>query len=265
VDTGMNRLGLSMGEGLGLAADPRLKAFEPALLMSHFTGAEEPASPVTARQIQAFAALRQTLPRMAASLANSSGIFLPDAPHADLVRPGYALYGGNPTPHRANPMRPVVGLEGRIVQLRWAEDGDAIGYNGQWTAAGRRRLATVSLGYADGYPRSASSTDAKLRAAAPAGEAIVAGRRCPFAGRVSMDLIVLDVTDVPEGAVARGDCATFIGADLTIDEVGARAGTIGYEILTGLGRRYARVVLNAETAHDRSAPGAASGGPKTDI
>jgi alanine racemase len=247
VDTGMNRLGLSVAEGLALKGDRRLEAFEPALLMSHFAGAEEPGNPVTARQIEAFGAVRQALPGIPASLSNSSGMFLSQAPHYDMVRPGYALYGGNPTPDRPNPMSAVVHLEGRIVQLRWVENGDAIGYNGQWTARGRRRLATVSVGYADGYPRAASSTDAKVEAGTPSGEAIVSGRRCSFAGRVSMDLVIIDVTDVPESAIRRGDPVVLIGDGLTIDEVGQRAGTIGYEILTSLGRRYARTYRNTDT------------------
>jgi alanine racemase len=244
VDTGMNRLGLPVPEGLALAGDPRLEDFQPALLMSHFVGAEEPGNPVTTRQIQAFAALRQALPGIRASLANSAGIFLPRV-HYDLVRPGYALYGGNPTPDRANPMRPVVTLEGRILQLREIGPGEAVGYNGTWTARERRCLATISVGYADGYPRAASATDLTTQAGASAGEAIVAGIRCPFAGRVSMDLIILDVTAVPEGAVTRGDPVVLIGGELDVDEVGRRAGTIGYEILTSLGKRYARTYIEA--------------------
>jgi alanine racemase len=240
VDTGMNRLGLSVAEGLALAGDERLDAFEPDLLMSHLVSAEEPENPVNRRQIEAFAAVRQALPGVRASLCNSSGIFLPETPHYDLVRPGYALYGGNPTPGRANPMRAVVALEGKIVQVRTVAVGETVGYNATWTARGRHRLATVSVGYADGFPRAASRTDAKIAEGIAAGEAIVGGRRCPFVGRVSMDLIVVDVTEVPDGAAKRGDPVTLIGGDLTIDEVGRRAGTIGYEILTSLGRRYAR-------------------------
>jgi alanine racemase len=247
VDTGMNRLGLSVAESLALHGDVRLDRFEPALVMSHLVSAEEPGDPINRRQIEAFAALRQALPAVRASLANSSGIFLPQNPHHDLVRPGIALYGGNPTPARSNPMRPVVGLEGRIIQVRTVEDGEAVGYNAQWTARGRRRLAVLSVGYADGYLRAAGATDAKLRDGVPSGEAIVAGRRCPFAGRVSMDLIAVDITDVDETAVKRGDFATLIGGDLTVDEVGRRAGTISYEILTDLGRRYARIYRNGNS------------------
>ena len=240
VDTGMNRLGLPTEEALALVGGPLLSVFEPALLMSHLISAEAPDDPVNALQIAAFKRVREAFGRVPASLANSSGIFLPQRPYYDLVRPGYALYGGNPTPGSPNPMRPVVQLEARIVQLRTVEAGETAGYNGTWTAPGQRRLATLSVGYADGFPRAGSATDVKARAETPAGEAIVAGRRCPLAGRISMDLISVDVTGMPDSAVRRGDLVTLIGDDLTIDEVGERAGTIGYEILTSLGRRYAR-------------------------
>jgi len=247
VDTGMNRLGLSVAEGLTLKGDTRLRDFEPALLMSHLVSAEEPENPINDRQIAAFAELRQALPGIRASLANSSGIFLPQMPHHDLVRPGIALYGGNPTPAYLNPMQAVVELEGRIIQIRTIEDGGTVGYNAQWTARGTRRIAVISVGYADGYIRAASATDAKRRDGIAAGDAVVAGRRCPFAGRVSMDLIAVDVTEVPEGAVVRGDPVTLIGGELDIDEVGRRAGTISYEILTSLGRRYARSYRNSNS------------------
>jgi alanine racemase len=247
VDTGMNRLGLQPAEGCALAGDKRLAEFTPALLMSHLVRAEEKDHPQNARQIEAFLTVRAALPEIPASLANSSGIFLAQRPHFDLVRPGYALYGGNPTPTASNPMRDVVRLEGRILQIRWIEEGDTSGYNGRWTARGRRRLATVSVGYADGYPRSASGTDDRILRGEPAGEALVAGRRCPFAGVVSMDLIIIDISDVPVDAIRRGDTVTLIGDGLGVDEVGRRAGTIGYEILTGLAHRYARTIPEAKS------------------
>lgn len=245
VDTGMNRLGLTVPQGLSLKDRAELQDFETALLMSHFVSAEESANPLNVQQIEAFNAVRASMPGVPASLANSSGIFLKERPHFDLVRPGYALYGGNPTPDRDNPMSAVAGLEARIVQLRWVEADDSVGYNGRWLALTKRRIATISVGYADGYPRAASArgkSDEELLA----GMAIVAGRPCPFAGNVSMDLITVDVTDVPETQVKRGDAITLIGGSLTVDEVGRRAGTIGYEILTGLGRRYARSYRGAQ-------------------
>ncbi|MHB2169245.1 alanine racemase [Alsobacter sp. R-9] len=240
VDTGMNRLGLSVDETAEIARRLPSLAVRPSLLMSHFVESEVPGSAVTARQVRDFAALRPLFPGVPGSLSNSSGLFCNPAAFHDLVRPGYALYGGNPTPGRPNPMRPVVSLTARIVQVRDVQAGDTVGYNGQWTAPGPRRLATISVGYADGYPRAASARDGQ-----PGGEAVVGGVRCPLAGRVSMDLIVLDVSEAPSDAVRRGAPVQLIGETLTVDEVGARAGTIGYEILTGLGRRYARTVAGA--------------------
>lgn len=245
VDTGMNRLGLTVQQGLTLKDRAELKDFETALLMSHFVSAEESDNPLNIRQIEAFKAVRETLPEVRASLANSSGILLKEKPHFDLVRPGYALYGGNPTPDRDNPMSAVVGLEARIMQLRWVEADDTVGYNARWLALGKRRIATLSIGYADGYPRS-SSARGKSGEELLAGQVLIAGRPCPFAGNVSMDLITVDVTDIPENAIKRGDTVTMIGGSLTIDEVGRRAGTIGYEILTNLGRRYARTYSGSQ-------------------
>jgi alanine racemase len=239
VDTGMNRLGLTVSQGLSLKDRAECKDFETALLMSHFVSAEESDNPINARQIEAFRTVREAFPGVRASLANSSGVFLKEKPHFDLVRPGYALYGGNPVPDRDNPMSPVVGLEARVVQLRWVEEDDTVGYNARWLALGRRRIATLSVGYADGYPRSASARG-KSGEELLAGTVLVAGRPCPFAGNVSMDLITIDVTDIPESDIKRGDTVTMIGGSLTIDEIGRRAGTIGYEMLTNLGRRYAR-------------------------
>jgi alanine racemase len=244
VDTGMNRLGLTPAEAIALAGDPVVSAFEPALLMSHLAASEEPSQPINDRQVATFLAVAAEYPGVPASLANSSGVFLADSfppmRGLALARPGYALYGGNPTPDRPNPMQPVVRLDARIIQVREIEAGAKAGYNETWTAARPSRLATLSIGYADGYPRSASGTDAAIRADLPVGAALVAGRLCPFVGRVSMDLIILDVTDLPEREVSRGDPAVLIGGPLDINEVGRRAGTIGYEILTNLGRRYTR-------------------------
>lgn len=228
VDTGMNRLGLSVEEGLALAGHAVIREAGIDLLMSHLVSAERPDEAVNARQLADFARLREGFPGLPASLANSSGVFLGVGAHHDLLRPGYALFGGNPTPGRENPMRPVVRLEAPILQVRTVEAGTSVGYNGLWTAPARRRLATLSLGYADGYPRSASNR----------GRALVGGVSCPILGLISMDLVILDVTDAPEAA--RGVPATLIGDDLGIDAVGEAAGTIGYEVLTSLGSRYVR-------------------------
>lgn len=243
IDTGMNRLGLSMREFASLmSASPKpVLGFPLALLMSHFVTADNADHPLNGRQIREFGQARALCPEIPASLANSSGIFLTRDAHHDLARPGYALFGGNPTPRGENPMRNVVTLTVPIVQLRIVEKGESVGYDARWTALGRRRIATLSAGYADGYPRGASVTDERRKSAAPIAEAIIAGRRCPFVGRVSMDLITVDVTDVSEEEVRCGDSAVLIGEGLSIDEVGRRADTIGYEILTRLGRRFERI------------------------
>lgn len=232
-DTGMNRLGLSLDEaGAALAALGRA----PELVMSHFVSSEDRASPDNAAQIERFARLRAEIPDVGASLCNSSGIYLSAHPWLDLARPGYALYGGNPTPGRPNPMKPVVSLEAPILQVRTVETGEHVGYNAQWTAKRPTRLAVIPVGYADGIPRSAMGVDAR-----PGPDLAIGGVRCPIAGRVSMDLICIDATDAPAGAVARGAPVEILGPTIGIDEFGERAGTIGYEILTSLGRRYARV------------------------
>ncbi|MBS7703881.1 alanine racemase [Chelatococcus asaccharovorans] len=236
IDTGMNRLGLRLESATKLVSEAGLmEAFTPSLVMSHLVSAETPGLPINAKQIKAFEAVRALFPGVPASLCNSSGIYLPERPHYDLLRPGYALYGGNPRPGRDNPMAPVVRLAARIIQIRTVPDAETVGYSGHWTAEGRRRIATVSLGYADGFLRSLSGTNLK-----PGGEAVVGGVRCPIAGRISMDLITLDISGLAEDAVKRGDFATFIGDGISLDEVGTRAGSIGYEILTSLGHRFAR-------------------------
>ncbi|MBX9910359.1 MAG: alanine racemase [Beijerinckiaceae bacterium] len=242
VDTAMNRLGLWPGEGLSLARERGsvIAAAGIGLVMSHFASSEDEADPANARQVAAFAEIAAALPGIPASLKNSSGHFLRDCPSYALTRPGYALYGGNPTPGRPNPMLPVIALEARIIQLREVEAGTQVGYNGRWTAKGKRRLATIHLGYADGYPRNASWTDETT-----GGSAVVGGVLCPFVGTVSMDLIIVDVSDAPVSAVERGASVTLIGGPLDLEAVGAGAKTSGYEILTSLGKRYARRYVGA--------------------
>ena len=236
IDTGMNRLGLTVQEAQGLI--PRINAGDHGitLVMSHLVSAEQLNSTVNARQLSAFREIASLFTGVPASLANSSGIYLGGPFQFDLVRPGAALYGVNPTPEADNPMQPVVDLKARIVQIRNVERGDTVGYGGSWTARRPTRLAVVATGYADGYFRAASASDGTRGA-----EVIVAGKRCPIAGRVSMDLIGIDITDLPPNAVRRGHMVTLIGEGITVDELAHHFGTIGYEVLTSLGRRFARV------------------------
>jgi alanine racemase len=233
VDTGINRLGISANEAAALAPRIRAEKHGITLLMSHLVSAEQPGHPLNEQQIKLFREVRLLYRGIPGSLANSSGIFLGSAAHCDMVRPGAALFGVNPTPGRRNPMRPVVGLQARVVQVRTVLKGETVGYNATWTAKHATRIAVVAVGYADGYPRAASATDA-----APGADAIVGGTRCPIAGRVSMDLLAIDITALPDHSVRRGDFVTLLGSEIGVDELAAAAGTIGYEVLTSLGHRY---------------------------
>jgi alanine racemase len=240
IDTGMNRLGLSIEEAKGLSSQEAWKTLGFELVMSHLVASEEPLSPLNDAQVARFdrASAWFASGIKKRSLANSSAHFLSQNPHYELTRPGYALYGGNPTPGQPNPMLPVVRLEAPIVQIRQVESGDHVGYNAQWTAKRPSLIATISLGYADGWLRSMSATDAGL-----GGHAVINSTLCPFAGRISMDLITIDITDCEEGAVKPGHKAVLIGDGITVDDVAVMASTNGYEILTSLGGRYQRKIL----------------------
>lgn len=228
VDTGMSRLGMPPSEVDSLPPNA-LAGLELILVMSHLACADEPDNPVNEEQRAAFEALRRMLPPAPASLANSSGIFLGDAFHYDLARPGAALYGVNPTPGKENPMRPVARLQAKVIQTRELAADIGIGYGHAYRTTAPLRTATIALGYADGWPR---------RAAAAAWHN---GKKLPFVGRVSMDSIVLDISALDPGELAAGDLVELIGAHQTIDDVAALSGTIGYEILTGLGYRFHRL------------------------
>jgi len=232
VDTGMNRLGISVAEAAALASRLRDESRGFTLLMSHLACAELPDHPLNASQIRQFRELRLLYRGVPASLANSSGIFLGEQAHFDMVRAGAALYGINPKPGRANPMRSTIELSGRILQLRQIRQGETVGYGGAWTARRPSRLAVASIGYADGLLRAASGSDDKRGTSA-----VIAGKRCPIAGNISMDLACIDVTALADDEVRRGDFAIFIGEQITLEEVAESAGTIGYEILTRLAPR----------------------------
>jgi len=240
VDTGMNRLGLPVEDGMAIASRMKSANHGITLLMSHLACAETPEHSLNEKQIRLFRELRIAYRGVPSSLANSSGIFLGGTVHCDVVRPGGALYGANPIPGKKNPMSPVVELKGRIVQVRQGKKGETVGYGAAFTIARPSRLAIVAVGYADGYVRAAGAAKGK-----PAAELIVAGRRCPVVGRISMDLLAVDVSDLPDRAARRGDFATLIGGELSLETVAAASGTINYEVLTSLGRRYHRHYIGA--------------------
>jgi alanine racemase len=236
VDTGINRLGLTVEEAAAVAGRIQTANHGIALLMSHLACAEVPQHPLNDQQIRQFREVRSLFRGIPSSLANSPGIFLDRSTYCDLVRPGLALYGGNPTPGQSNPMKPVVELKARILQVRQVPARATVGYGATWTARRDSRVAVVAAGYADGILRGPAATEAS-----PPREVLVAGKRCRMVGRVSMDLLTVDVTDLPEAQVRRDDLVTLIGAGLTLDQVAAQAGTIPYEILTNLSRRYHRI------------------------
>jgi alanine racemase len=258
IDTGMNRLGLTLVEANGIV--PRINAGDHGitLVMSHLACAESLNHPLNAKQVATFREIASNYSGVPASLSNSSGIYLGPQFQFDMVRPGAALYGINPTPEADNPMQSVVDLKARIVQLRNVERGDSVGYGATWTARRPTKLAIVSAGYADGYFRAASANDGTRGA-----EVIVAGKRCPVAGRISMDLMAIDITDLPDKTARRGHMVTLIGEGITVDEVAHHFGTIGYEVLTSLGKRYARIYKGGEAKSEKagaetSAPAAAT-------
>ena len=229
VDTGMARLGLSLQDAQALQDDPSLlDGIVVAYVMTHLVSADAPGDPMNERQRLRFEEMRRYFPpALLTSLANSSGMFLGPGFASDLARPGAALYGVNPTPEQKNPMRPVVRLKARILQVHDVEPGETVGYNGYWTAMRPSRIATLGVGYADGYLRSLSNRGTAIFDAAPV----------PLVGRVSMDLITFDVTDT---RAQTGEMLELIGPGHDLDALAIEAGTNAYEILTSLGRRYTR-------------------------
>ena len=231
-DSGMARLGMMPAEVEALGADAdAFTGLDLVLVMSHLACADEPDHAANRAQLAEFERLRRLLPAAPASLANSSGIFLGAEWHFDLARPGAALYGINPTPDADNPMRPVVRLEAKVIQTRTIGEGVGIGYGHTVIADGPLRVATISLGYADGWRRRAAAF------------AHFDDMRLPFIGRVSMDSIIIDISALPEGRVREGDLVELIGASQGVDDVAALTGTIGYEVLTSLGHRFHRRYL----------------------
>ena len=233
-DTGMSRLGLDDGELERIADEPGLlSGLDIRWFMSHLAVADQPDHPLNELQLERFGAARARLPAMKASLANSSGIFLGSSFHFDLLRPGAALYGVNPTPGQANPMEAVVGLQAPILQLREIDSPGSVGYGASHSITKPTKIVTIAVGYADGYLRSLSNR----------GRCHVGRYELPVIGRVSMDLLTLDASALPAKLARPGTMVEVISGRHPVDAVARDAGTIGYEILTGLGARYARTYV----------------------
>ncbi len=233
IDTGMARLGLTPAEAAALAGEGALDGLDLRGVMSHLACAGEAGHAMNAEQLAAFRAARGPFPGIRGSLANSSGIFLGPDYHFDLARPGSALMGLTPLTDQTNPMRQVINLQAKILQVQHIDTGRSVGYGASHRVGRPSRIATVAVGYADGYLRSLGNR----------GSAFIGANRVPVVGRVSMDLITLDVTEAPESLTRPGDMVDLIGPHNPPDALAAEAGTIGYEILTALGHRYKRRYL----------------------
>ena len=243
IDTGINRLGMGDSDVrlLSRRMDP-LKAFDLSLVMSHLACADDPESPKNAAQREKFECLRGLLPPAKSSLANSGGIFLGPDYHFDLVRPGIALYGGRALEGRPNPMQTVAYLSARILQVREVAAGETVGYGAIWKVDTPARIATIACGYADGFLRALSHPSGPAGAVGYIGDYPV-----PVVGRVSMDLLTVDVTGVPEALACRGGWVEVMGDRVTVDDLTDRAGTIGYELLARLSRRVHRIYTGHHT------------------
>ena len=231
----MNRLGLSHAEAKDVITDPnQLEGLDIEMVMSHFACADEKDHPLTKKQAHEFANLAQHFEASKKSLANSSGLFRDSLYYYDTIRPGYSLYGGNPTPETDNPMSATVSLTTRILQIRECKKGDSIGYGASHVFDQDTQTATVAVGYADGFLRSSSGSKT--------GGAILywQGQPCPVLGRVSMDLVTVDLSRLTGELPVQGDGLEILGTHQGVDDLADAAGTIGYEILTSLGDRYHR-------------------------
>ncbi|MEM6680787.1 MAG: alanine racemase [Pseudomonadota bacterium] len=227
VDTGMSRLGCDAADIAALSADPALiDRAGITILMSHFACADTPDHRVNRAQIERFTTLHRLFPQLRTSLSNSAGTLNAAVAQSDLSRPGIGIYGGNPRPGMAMQMESVVTLTAPILQVRHVKAGETIGYGADFTAPKDMRTATIGIGYADGIPRNIAGK----------AEVIIAGQRCAVLGRISMDTLVADVSAIAQPPRH----AEIIGDHITIDDMAEWAGTISYEILTGLGQRLER-------------------------
>ena len=240
LDTGMNRTGLDAVETAALLADTsKLQQLDVVHVMSHLASADDPDTTQNEHQLAAYHRIRAGLPMGVASLANTPGIALGPAYHFDHVRPGIGLYGCDPSPGKRLGLQSVVHLRAPVLQVRTVAAGETIGYGATHTTAGERRVATIGVGYGDGF----------LRAQSGRGRVAFEGHAAPIVGRVSMDLVTVDISDLPTDiVVTAGSTAELIGPTITIDDVAAAADTISYEILTSLGRRYRRLIIDEPTA-----------------
>ncbi|MBA5776825.1 alanine racemase [Stappia sp. F7233] len=234
VDTGMNRLGLTIDEARSLSQDDR-SGFAPVLVISHLACADTPSHPMNAEQLVRFRTLKKLFPGSAMSFANSAGILLGQDYHFDLARPGIALYGARASTSGETPLRPVAKVEARLLMTRHVRKGETVGYGASYTAERDMRIGLVAVGYADGLLRLAGATDDR-----PGAFMSIGGRKVPILGRVTMDQTMISLESIAEDEAAPGRMVEVFGPDIAVDDVAASAETIGYELLTRLGQRLER-------------------------
>jgi len=238
-DTGMNRLGFRMQEADYVRSKIEQFGYIPQMVMSHLACADQPGHEKNRTQIALFQAILAQFPGVPASLANSAGLMNGRENHFQMVRPGVSLFGGRAVTGRPNPMTPVVKLEVPVLQVREGKTGENVGYGASYTLDRDSQIATLALGYADGFFRSLSGTNTR-----PGGRVFIGGKLLPVIGRVSMDLISVDVTDLYGKVPKPGDMVEILGKNLTVDDQADLAGTIGYEVLTSLKGRYKRSYIS---------------------
>lgn len=231
IDTGLSRLGLTLHDALSLFYNQALLSnLEVLYLMSHLSAADSSNHPLNTTQLKKMQVIQKYMPTTPITFVNSSGIFLGPNYHFQLARPGMALYGLNPTNTAQNPMQNVVYLSSKIIQVRNHIKKSPVGYGGSYYADKNSIIATAAIGYADGYFRILGNNSI----------CYIENYKVPVVGRISMDLITLDVTHIPNYLIYPGQTVEIIGNNITIDQLAGYAGTLGYEILTNLGNRFKR-------------------------
>ncbi|WP_297112759.1 alanine racemase [uncultured Devosia sp.] len=234
-DTGINRLGFRLNEAAQVRERIEKLGYAPQMIMSHLACADTPNHEKIRTQLALFGSVMAQFPGIPASLANSAGLMTGRDYHFQMVRPGIALYGGRAVSGRKNPMQPVVTLHMPILQVTEARTGETVGYGATYTLNRNSKLAILGLGYADGFFRSLSATNPR-----PGGKVFIRGKLCPVIGRISMDLTVVDVTELGSDLPMPGEGAEVLGPHISVDDQADAAGTIGYEVLTSLKGRYTR-------------------------
>ena len=242
-DTGMNRLGFRLGEASIVKRMIEDVGYAPQMIMSHLACADQPQHEKNRTQLALFSSVMAQFPSVPASLANSAATMTSREMHFQMVRPGIALYGGRAVNGRKNPMMPAVTLEAPVIQVRECKTGESVGYGATYILPRDTRLAIIALGYADGFIRSASSTNQHA-----GGKTFIRGRLCPILGRVSMDMLAVDITDLGNDIPLPGEMVEVLGPHVSIDDQADPAGTIGYEFLTSLKGRYPRTYVNSAAA-----------------